>query len=604
MHTPDLSDSFNAKAFSFMSDVAALEEFYSILQEINNPSLQQKIQQAMNKIITPWTQRQDDLIHTLNQVEQSYAALQQNNQAHLTMYLKAIRDLQFYKAKYESIDCNQYSQNLKRWHPFGTDNSSGNKSNSNATTVCTSPLPTKFQFDPRSNLNIDTSSNISVTSSTDYSQYTKSSTPIDDYSSLSSSKSIFPTTSSLQPFTNDNYHQHSNHTSDENYNDKTDPIFSIDQNYPIPFPPQKPPPSNDLPLPPLPVSASPSTNQEKGVTCEQGSFETPPHRVCKKASTIEELKFACGDGFWNTIAKGKSNKAEVDLLVKNYLKKGGQPNVANNSGTIQSVKEGYGLIHALIVIKNTSALQRIIYAGANPHALPLQGVSGNGVKNENNDISPLVLAAQLGYMNGVRLLVERAHANVLSSKGPRQENALLAAIQADAFDVVTYLLHKSHQLLSQADMFGATPLHYACMTGKTKMISFLVRECEQAIDAVCYRGETPLHYAIRHRRTKAVALLVGELGAYPNTYIVKKIPTPLDLAKSKGLRNIAEYLKKMGAKTTKEMEKKSSSVFTCPLPRAELSSDAISEIGHVNLASSNYSVHSGRTSTSNESVII
>ncbi|ORZ06613.1 ankyrin repeat-containing domain protein, partial [Absidia repens] len=251
----------------------------------------------------------------------------------------------------------------------------------------------------------------------------------------------------------------------------------------------------------------------------------------------EELKFACGDGFWNTIAKGKSNKAEVDLLVKNYLRKGGQPNVANNSGTIRSVKEGYGLIHALIVIKNTSALQRIIHAGVNPHVLPLQGASENGVK-ENNDISPLVLAAQLGYMNGVRLLVERAHANVLSSKGPRQENALLAAIQADAFDVVTYLLQVSHQLLNQADMFGATPLHYACMKGKTKMISFLVRECDQAIDAVCYRGETPLHYAIRHRRAKAVAFLVGELGAYPNTYILKKIPTPLDLAKSKGLRNI------------------------------------------------------------------
>lgn len=28
------------------------------------------------------------------------------------------------------------------------------------------------------------------------------------------------------------------------------------------------------------------------------------------------LKYACGDGFWNTIAKGKTNKAEVDTLIR------------------------------------------------------------------------------------------------------------------------------------------------------------------------------------------------------------------------------------------------------------------------------------------------
>lgn len=89
------------------------------------------------------------------------------------------------------------------------------------------------------------------------------------------------------------------------------------------------------------------------------------------------------------------------------------------------------------------------------------------------------------------------------------------------------------------------------------MISLLVHEFGQNPEVADYRGETPLHYAIRNRRAKVVAKLVGEFGVYPNAYVAKEIPTPLDMAKSGGLHNIAVYLKKMGAKTVKEMEKAS-----------------------------------------------
>lgn len=119
--------------------------------------------------------------------------------------------------------------------------------------------------------------------------------------------------------------------------------------------------------------------------------------------------------------------------------------MANNSGNFKGVKEGFGLIHALIVARNKEALKRIIDAGANPHALPL---------SEENQISPLVLAAQIGYLNGVRLLIERAHANILSSKGPKQESALLAAIHANSYELVGYLLRLSPKLLDQPDVHG------------------------------------------------------------------------------------------------------------------------------------------------------
>jgi hypothetical protein len=59
-----------------------------------------------------------------------------------------------------------------------------------------------------------------------------------------------------------------------------------------------------------------------------------------------------------------------------------------------------------------------------------------------------------------------------------------------------------------------------------------------------------------------VVRLVGELGVYPNPYILKQVPTPLDLAKAGGLKTIAEYLKRVGAKTTKEMEKSTTAIHS------------------------------------------
>lgn len=141
----------------------------------------------------------------------------------------------------------------------------------------------------------------------------------------------------------------------------------------------------------------------------------------------------------------------LSLLIqfdnRNYLRRGGQPNVAKNSPSLKSVKEGYGLLHALIAIKNTKAVARVIEAGANPNAVTLSPVN-------DDRVTPLVLAASLGYINGVRLLLERAQAD-LYQRGPCQETALHAAIKADAADVVLYLLQVSNNaLLDIVDVAG------------------------------------------------------------------------------------------------------------------------------------------------------
>lgn len=81
------------------------------------------------------------------------------------------------------------------------------------------------------------------------------------------------------------------------------------------------------------------------------------------------------------------------------------------------------------------------------------------------------------------------------------------------------------------------------------------------MDAQDSKGETPLHYAIRHRQLQVVTTLI-RLGADPNVCILKKTPTPLDLAKSKGYKLVVDYLKQVGGKTTKEIEKRRISVVS------------------------------------------
>ncbi|KAI9257607.1 ankyrin repeat-containing domain protein [Sporodiniella umbellata] len=293
------------------------------------------------------------------------------------------------------------------------------------------------------------------------------------------------------------------------------------------------------------------------------NFKEPPKEV---------LKFACSDGFWKAISQGKSNKEEINTLVSNFLKRGGSPNVAKVSETVKSVKEGYSLVHALVATKNTASLQLVLQAGADPNVLPLSD-------KEEDQISPLILAAKVGHLNGIRLLVELAAVNLYDSKGPRGESVLHAAVLSNSEEIVEYLLHISeNRLLEKTDSFGATAIHYAAMGGNPRLISLISKGCLLKLDAQDNKGEVPIHYAIRNRKIKAVTRLI-ELGACLNVYISKQVPTPLDLARAGGLDSIARYLKQAGAKTTKEMEQKNSTVTSC---------------------SSNSSVFSGESSGSSE----
>ncbi|KAI9493088.1 hypothetical protein BDB00DRAFT_788148 [Zychaea mexicana] len=412
-----------------------------IHSDIGSTTIQEKLKAAVDKMTARYIKRYS----TLAQAFENLEAIRSNLEHELTIqqahYDKAVREMKFYKSKYQRLRLTQHQNQQYQ-----------------------TPLSRLFIDDDDIvdwQRRVTTANNTSEEDGGDsaYQQLQQQDEQVVDLMAVLAMEDQPETTMSST---------------------KTLPIQTVGVG------PSAPPPTDPPPPPPLQsytVPACPSSPEavQQDSSPENDSASEPSSDPLKNTRTMP-LTFACGDGFWDTIARGKNNKVEVDSLISNYLRRGGQPNVAKNSSTLKSVKEGYGLIHALIAVKNSSALSRVVEAGANPNVIALS-------PEESDRTTPLVLASQLGYLTGIRLLLERARADIFQ-RGPNQITALHAAIEKGADDIVMYLLRASKYAL---------------------------------LDIVDVE--------------------------------VKQTPTPLDLAKSGGFKTISEYLRKMGAKTTKEMEK-------------------------------------------------
>ncbi|KAI8384317.1 uncharacterized protein BYT42DRAFT_256760 [Radiomyces spectabilis] len=375
---------------SSVLDAPLIDAFQSIVQEIISGDLQQRLQKAMDAILESWSARHDSLIDQLNLQVEVQRTLQSTIETQALRYQKAVRETYFYQTKYEQA-ANAYARMKRRQND--------RRNSYNSYESCVSSLSSYSTMGARSRI---------------YSEDDDDSDRCTPYpSSLASPTLSLPPISPLLPL-----------PSSPSWLDQVTPLR----------------PDSPTLMPNFPAESNEDELPDQG---------TPPEQ-----EENGSLQFACGDGFWDTIARGKGEKEEVDRLIRygaltdcNYLRRGGRPNVAKISATVKSVKEGYSLIHALIAIKNTSALQRVIEAGANPNVLPL-------TTHANDKISPLVLAAKIGYLNGVRLLLERTNADILS-RGPQQETALHAAVEHDNPEIVTYLIRQSKfTLLEQVDAAG------------------------------------------------------------------------------------------------------------------------------------------------------
>lgn len=86
---------------------------------------------------------------------------------------------------------------------------------------------------------------------------------------------------------------------------------------------------------------------------------------------VDPLLFGGSDALWDTIAKSHGSDVTVEKIISNFLRRGGSPNTAKQSPSGPVVKYGYGMIHALIVTKAPGSLDLLLQQGANPNAMTL-----------------------------------------------------------------------------------------------------------------------------------------------------------------------------------------------------------------------------------------
>ncbi|KAI9247060.1 ankyrin repeat-containing domain protein [Sporodiniella umbellata] len=223
----------------------------------------------------------------------------------------------------------------------------------------------------------------------------------------------------------------------------------------------------------------------------------------------------------------------MDRLVRRYFEAGGNPNVARLHRPIDRLKVGYSLVHALVLAGSTESLEIALQAGANPNYTP-------ATENPGDMISPLVLAAREKSIDSVQLLVIYG-ARLFHSKGALGEGPLHAAVFSNSENIVYYLLKKSqNHLLKTTDFTGATPLHYAAMKGRCRIVLLFIKKGLLDLNCQDNNGDIPLHYAIRHRRLNMVKLLI-EMST--NTHI--NVSDLLKLAKKNNAGAIAHYLRQI-----------------------------------------------------------
>ncbi|KAI9299936.1 ankyrin repeat-containing domain protein [Cunninghamella echinulata] len=266
---------------------------------------------------------------------------------------------------------------------------------------------------------------------------------------------------------------------------------------------------------------------------------------------VDPLIFGGADGLWETIAKSKGSDVTVEKIISNFLRRGGSPNTAKQSNSANAVRYGYGLIHALIVTKAPGSLDLLLQQGANPNAMTLS-------QQDEDKVSPCYLAAKVGWLAGLQKLVQ-AGGDLMTSRGGGNKNktALHVAAEHCHAAVVEYIVQVTRGALNAiVDNQGATVLHYACASGHTDLVSLLARQCQIPVLQADYQEELPLHWAVRQGRLEVVTLLIERFGVDCNAYIPKKVPSPLDIAKSCGHKRLVDYLKGIGALSSKKLDRR------------------------------------------------
>ncbi len=162
--------------------------------------------------------------------------------------------------------------------------------------------------------------------------------------------------------------------------------------------------------------------------------------------------------------------------------------------------------------------------------------------NASGNISALSIAAQNGHTGIVKILVEMG-AKIHNSG--TQEAALRQAAQNGHFSIVEYLVQKGADV-NVHDAERRTPLHMAALGGHTKIVHYLLQHGAEK-DAVSDKGAIPLMYAVQNGHADTVKLLITKQNVNMKTNEKAGKTTALMHAAQGGYLDVVTLLVEHGA---------------------------------------------------------
>lgn len=396
MHLSSNSSSNNSTASEPLAP-SARECLVQTISQVNDDSLRQQLKVDLNRLLTD----HDRLVTMIQQHAQTLEA--ENDQLKGVVkdqqqrYEKAVREMQFFKKRFDALSKAQQQQQQQHRQSMSSDSPSEVSSSGgshiqaqlppatpsiNGTSTAATPLPpppnTPLPAPPPAGVNFPLTPTSPQPSLSIHSDNNPSLRP-------SRSSSSSNTSSHLQHY--QAYWNHSNTSpSGASFTSSSSSTGSLRHHAP-------PPLHSSTSLDPSfessrflrhnPSISSASTSSgyplspTQSISSTTTSTATNPMILQRR---VDPLMFGGSDALWDTIAKSQGSDFTVEKIITNFLRRGGSPNTAKQSPTNQNVKYGYGMIHALIVTKTAGALDLLLQQGANPNAMTLSDEDKDKVK--------------------------------------------------------------------------------------------------------------------------------------------------------------------------------------------------------------------------------
>eukprot|EP01094_Clydonella_sp_ATCC50884_P018377 TRINITY_DN3391_c0_g1_i2.p1 TRINITY_DN3391_c0_g1~~TRINITY_DN3391_c0_g1_i2.p1 ORF type:complete len:277 (+),score=84.85 TRINITY_DN3391_c0_g1_i2:176-1006(+) len=147
---------------------------------------------------------------------------------------------------------------------------------------------------------------------------------------------------------------------------------------------------------------------------------------------------------------------------------------------------GETALHVAVEKRDVEAVQRLVAHCTNVDA------------RTNQSLSPLHMAAKLGYSNIAKVLVELGRA-CLSVRSVGGMSPLHVAAQAGHADIVRYFIEQHGANANERDGVNSTPLHLAVQCGRREVVRVLVD-----------LGADVLAQDARHQTPRSIAQVMGQ----------------------------------------------------------------------------------------------